>query len=272
MVYTGEAKKELRALLDESGRELISRTEETRQKRMTGLLLQRQAEALDILDCVEAKAETVYTGPLGEKKKSRAMAVLTHPALTLALPFAAAAVLLATGLTGLWGIVSIGVIAVLMIQAVLRLAAEKKDAEPKIEARAEAGLNIERARRQIDHMVKQVEIDTQEMSAAFAPRDGEQLKRLGRDTVRIFNYLYEAKLDDPQARELDEPLSQTRLLMSKMGLATVEYGPETRKFFTVERAEYPSQTRRPAVIMEKTGEVMSLGERIEDSRAAAAQG
>ena len=38
MVYTGEAKKELRALLDESGRELISRTEETRQKEKSSMI------------------------------------------------------------------------------------------------------------------------------------------------------------------------------------------------------------------------------------------
>ena len=87
MVQAG--KKELKEHVDQSGRQLIQQTEETSMKRLIGLLIRRQSDALDLLDCVEAKAETGLEAPGRKPFGQRLLSSAPQPAVSLLLSVAA---------------------------------------------------------------------------------------------------------------------------------------------------------------------------------------
>ena len=278
MTYIQEGKRQLREGLETAGRELIQRTEETRQRRLTGLLLRRQGEALDWLDCVEAKAEASFDAPAKKSFGEKVLAVFAHPAATLLLALAALVLCGMTGSTLLtvtereagsaglngtpWWILSLAAIVLLILQAVVRLVTERKKQETAPKVYAESVLDLDRGKAISNRLLQQISIDSEEIAAVYAREPGEELRPLEEDAAKLFADLYETQQDHPEVMELEDALSRVKLLLRKLGLHPAEYGPETRRYFHVETADFPSQMRYPAVLRTKNAEVILTGEYI----------
>ena len=273
MVQAG--KKELKEHVDQSGRQLIQQTEETSMKRLIGLLIRRQSDALDLLDCVEAKAETGLEAPGRKPFGQRLLSAAAHPAVSLLLSVAAliftamtaSAALSASESTGgsPWWMISLALLVILLIQSVLRLATDRQRRQELPKPWAEATLDLDRAKARMDHLLKQAEIDSEEIAAIYATEPGEELRPLEEDVARLFSFLYEAKMDNPDVLELDESLSKVKQLMRRLDLRPVPYGPDNRRYFRVETADYPSQMRYPAVLRGSSGELLLPGAYVERS-------
>ena len=124
-------------------------------------------------------------------------------------------------------------------------------------------IEIDNKQKEID--AKQAEIDSEEIAAIYATEPGEELRPLEEDVARLFSFLYEAKMDNPDVLELDESLSKVKQLMRRLDLRPVPYGPDNRRYFRVETADYPSQMRYPAVLRGSSGELLLPGAYVERS-------
>ena len=273
-------KNELKEYTKRSGMDLIKGMQETRQKRVMGVLIQRQSDALDVLDCVQAQTGMPYD-PMEKENRGRLQMILTSPIMTMlstlgALVFTFLAALNAQHASAeaipashrYWLLILLFVLLILG-QAVFRLVLSiktraKRSAMPAPEV--QVLLDVDKARVQTEKRLSRLMTDSEAICGMF---DGQYLEGANAyqdELVKLYASLYEAKVDRPDCAEMNYSLTLAEMLLRQLGLKTVIYSEEKKALFNVEKEDYPNQMRFPAIVLEKTGEVVKKGEYIQNTR------
>ena len=276
-------KKDLKQYLGHTGMGIVKEMQDTNHKRVMGALIQRLCDDLDILDYVQSQVQRPDEAAAKENKGT-IRAILASPVVTLLLAVGALAFAFLCCLN-IWRMPADAVnpvfvfdqnwlllllFALLLLgQAVFQLAIRAK-AKAAIQSAPEAQLmlDVERAKVQMEKQLTKLIADAEAICGMFQNQQLESTNTYEDELVKLFTSLYEAKVDRPDCEEFNYSLTMAEMMLRKIGLKLTPYSDEHRALFTVETEDYPSQMRFPAIVRERTGEVVKKGEYIQNIHAA----
>lgn len=262
MIAIQNGKNELKELIRTTGHTMIESAEETQQKRIIGTISQRLQDAMNVLDSVEA-----CTAGGGGNPKKKVSEILLHPAVSLLLGMCALTFGVLTIVTGNtagnpWTVWLILPLVLLLAQAVYGLirGQEMKAAQEKDTAMA--GIDLLQAKVTVTKLAGTMLGDSKAIADMFT----EEKRRAGNDfeneVIKLYCNLYEAQIDNPETEDLNYVVTLTEMLLRKMGIRKVIYTPEQANLFNIQDEDYHDEMRTPALIREKTGELVRKGEYI----------
>lgn len=272
-------KKDLKQYLGHTGMGIIKEMQDTNQKRVMGALVQRVGDDLDMLDYVQAQV-LMPDETAAKENRGTVRAILTSPIVTLLLAGGAMAFVFLCW-QNFWRM-SVHVVkpafvfdpnwlllllfALLLFgQAIFQLVirAKAKSAAPSA-PEAQLMLDAERAKVQMEKQLSKLINDTEAICGMFQNQQLESVNTYEDELVKLFASLYEAKVDRPDCEEFNYSLTMAEMMLRQIGLKAVPYSEEQKALFTVETEDYPSQMRYPAIVRERTGEVVKKGEYIQN--------
>ena len=275
-MYMQKGKNELKDCLKESGMKIIEGLEETAQKRVMGVLVQRQSEALDVLDCVTASVRPPCDGRSG-KKKFTPDQILLSPVLTILFGLGSVVFTFICALSGRpdpaagtepaalnlrWLFVLLFSLLILG-QAVYRLVGKaKSEGSASALPAAEVTLDAGAAKLKLEKQLSRLMNDSAAICGMFRNQALEGANTYEDELVRLYAALYEAKVDRPDCGEFSYSLTLAEMMLRQIGLKTVPYSDEQKNLFHVETEDYHDEMRFPAVVRMKTGELVKKGEYI----------
>jgi len=271
MTTIQNGKKELKELIRTTGYKMIEDVEETSRKRIIGTISQRLEDAFNVLDAAEAYTAEEAAAEGRKPLKETVIQILLHPAVTLVLTVSAMAFgILSISLGGpvpqvntAWAVRMILVLAVLLAQGIfsLVLRAGKKEA-PKETPPAQPGIDLMKAKVTATKLAGTMLGDSKAIAELFT----EEKRRAGNDfeseVVKLYCSLFETRLDNPDVGDLSYGVTLAEMLLRKMGIRSVSYTPENEKLFEIQYEDYHDEMRAPALVREKTGELVRKGEYI----------
>ena len=275
-------KKDLKQYLGHAGMGTIKEMQDISQKRVMGALVQRMGDDLDMLDYVQAQV-LMPDETAAKENKGTIRAILTSPVVTLLLAVGAIAfAFLCTQnfhrmpadtvnpffvFDQNWLLLLLCAL-LLLGQAIFQLVikAKAKAALPSA-PEAQLMLDVERAKVQMEKQLSKLITDTEAICGMFQNQQLESNNTYEYELVKLFTSLYEAKVDRPDCEEFNYSLTMAEMMLRQIGLKAVPYSDEQKALFTVETEDYPSQTRYPAIVRERTGEVVRKGEYIQNIHA-----
>ncbi len=269
MTAIQNGREELRELIRNTGHTMIDKAEETQQKRIIGTISQRLEDALGVLDSVEAEAAEQAAASGGKSLKEKAVKLLLHPAVSVGLLVCAMVpgvflIALAGDETQcrIWAIRLMLVLALILARAVFGLVRASRKEAAREKPAAVAGIDLMRAKVTVTKLAGTMLGDSKAIAAMFA----EEKRRAGdtfeNEVIRMYSSLYEARIDNPEVEDLNYVITLAEMLLRKMGIREVLYTPEQENLFDIQEADYRDEMRVPALIREKTGEVVRKGEYI----------
>ena len=281
--YTGmktamrTVKDDLKDYVKRSGMKAASGMEDTNRKRMMGVLVQRQADALDLLDCVKTKAE--MPSGMVEAKKNAKDYLISSPLFTLlfslsVICFTAIAVCsvrpeaFAPGapvfVNNHWKFILLFAL-LIAGQSIYRLVRRAKTAahsQPQPEARLL--LDVDVAKVQLEKQLSRFMNDSEAVCGMFQSQQLDGMNAYEDELVKLYASLYEAKVDLPECEEFNYSLTMAEVMLRQIGLKTVAYSEERKALFNIDVEDYRDEMRFPAIVREKTGEVVRKGEYIQN--------
>lgn len=282
--YTGmktamlTGKDELKDYVKRSGMKAVSSMEDTNRKRVMGVLIQRQSEALDLLDCVKAKAH-MPSETVEAKKKAKLEYLISSPLFTLLFAFS---VICSTSIAvcsvrsdafapGTPVFVNNHWLFILLFalliagQAIYRLVKRAKPTAPvQPKPEAEVLLDVDAAKVLLEKQLSRLITDSEAVCGMFQSQRLDGMNAYEDELVRLYTSLYEAKVDRPECEEFNYSLTMAEMMLRQIGLKTVPYSEEQKKLFNIEVEDYRDEMRFPAIVREKTGEVVRKGEYIQN--------
>ena len=275
MMYLQKGKNELKEYVKQSGVKAIGTLEDTMQKRVLGMLVQRQGEALDLMDDVQAAVRA----PLAEvpgRKRIRSDQILLSPVITAALSVAAIVFTFISALSGRpvpaenagggiqWQWLWVLLAALLILgQAVYGLIRKNGADKPeKVQITAELTLDLDRARLRQEKQLSRLMNDSQAVCAMFRGQQLDGANLCEDELVKLYASLFEAKVDRPDVAEISYSLTMAELLLRQHGLTPVPYSEEKKTLFNIGNEDYHDELRCPAIVRTKTGTLVRKGEYI----------
>lgn len=277
MEYLQTGKNRLKEYVKKSGSEAINSVGEIGQKRVLGVLTQRRGEALDLLDCLEARVDAPYLeSGASRKRKPDVEALLVSPAVTIAL--ALIALIAASFLTIIgassppvnlpvkWSVILLLSILLLLGQAIYAISRKPKakatEAEP---ARAQIMLDVDKATMLLSKQNGKLVTDSQSICDMFSGRQMDSLNSFTGELVKMYASLFEARVDNPATEDFNYSLTLAELLLKRAGLKAIPYSEEKKSLFDIQEEAYRDEMRCPAIIREKDGVLIRKGEYIKNS-------
>ena len=275
-------KKELKQYLGNTGMGIIKEMQDTNQKRVMGALVKLLGDDLDMVDYVQAQV-LMPDETAAKENKGTIRAILTSPVVTLLLSIGAIAFAFLC-CQNFWRMSVNAVkpvfvfdqnwlllllfVLLLLGQAIFQLVikAKAKAALPSA-PEVQLMLDVERAKVQMEKQLSKLITDTEAICGMFQNQQLESNNTYEDELVKLFTSLYEAKVDRPDCEEFNYSLTMAEMRLRQIGLKAVPYSDEQKALFTVETEDYPSQTRYPAIVRERTGEVVRKGEYIQNIHA-----
>ncbi len=270
MTYLQNGKNELKDYVKASGLKVIESLEETSQKRVLGVLVQRQGEALDLLDCVQVKTRPEYAE---KTRKITLDGIVLSPVLPALFALGATVFTLICVLSAkpqpegaapdlrwlyvlLFSLLTLG-------QSVYHLVRKAGAKRPQaVKPSAEAVLDTDAAKLKLEKQLSRLMSDSEALCCMFHNQKLEGAGAYEDELVKLFASLYEAKVDRPDCEEFSYSLTLAEMMLRQLGLRTVPYSEENSRLFNIETEDYHDEMRTPAVVRAKTGEVVRKGEYI----------
>ncbi len=276
MEYLQTGKNRLKEYVKKSGSEAINSAGEVGQKRVLGILTQRRGEALDLLDCIEARADAPYLeSSASRKRKLDVEALLVSPAIAIAL--ALIALIAASFQTFIgasnppvnlpvkWSVILLLSILLLLGQAIYAISRKPKAKEAEAEpARVQIMLDVDKATMLLSKQNSKLVTDSQSICDMFSGRQMDSMNTFTGELVKMFASLYEAKVDNPTTEDFNYSLTLAELLLKRAGLKAVPYSEEKKNLFDIQEEDYRDEMRCPAIIREKDGVLIRKGEYIKN--------
>ena len=271
-------KDELKDYVKRSGMKAVSEMESTDRKRVMGVLVQRQADALDVLDCVKAKAEMPYDAAT-RMKKGKLEQIISSPIFTLLFAFcvidfaflavssfrADAAVQAASGSANTAWILTLVCAFLILGQSIYRLVRRAKTASPsQPQPEARLLLDADAAKVQLEKQLSRFMNDSEAICGMFQSQRLDGMNAYEDELVKLYASLYEAKVDRPECEEFNYSLTIAEMMLRQIGLKAVPFSEEQKQLFNIEVEDYRDEMRTPAIVREKTGEVVRKGEYIQN--------
>lgn len=265
-------KDELKDYVKRSGMKAVSEMEGTERKRVMGVLTQRQADALDVLDCVKAKAEMPYDAATG-MKKGKLEQIVSSPIFTLLFAFcvidftflAASSFRAASGPENTAWILTLLFAFLILGQSIYRLVRRAKAASPsRPQPEARLLLDVDAAKVQLEKQLSRFMNDSEAICGMFQSQRLDSMNTYEEELVKLYASLYEAKVDRPECEEFNYSLTMAEMMLRRIGLKAVPYSQEQKHMFNIEVEDYRDEMRFPAIVREKTGEVVRKGEYIQN--------
>ena len=273
-------KKDLKQYLGHAGMGIIKEMQDISQKRVMGALVKLLGDDLDMLDYAQAQVQ-MPDKAVTQENKGTIRAILTSPVVTLLLAMGAIAFTLLCSqnfrripadtvnpvfvFDQNWLLLLLCAL-MLLGQAIFLIKAKAKPSLPSA-PEAQLMLDVERAKVQMEKQLSKLITDTEAICGMFQNQQLESANTYEDELVKLFASLYEAKVDRPDCEEFNYSLTMAEMMLRQIGLKAVPYSEEQKALFTVETEDYPSQMRFPAVIRERTGEVVKKGEYIQNIHA-----
>ena len=270
-------KKDLKQYLGHAGMGIIKEMQDINQKRVMGALVKLLGDDLDMLDYVQAQVH-LPDETLAQENKGTIRAILTSPVVTLLLAMGAIAFTLLCSqnfrripaetvnpvfvFDQNWLLLLLCAL-MLLGQAIFLIKAKAKPSLPSA-PEAQLMLDVERAKVQVEKQLSKLITDTEAICGMFQNQQLESANAYEDELVKLFASLYEAKVDRPDCEEFNYSLTMAEMMLRQIGLKAVPYSEEQKALFTVETEDYPSQMRFPAVVRERTSEVVKKGEYIQN--------
>lgn len=273
-----KGKDELKDYVKRSGMKAVGGMEDTNRKRVMGVLLQRQADALDVLDCVKAEAEMPYDAAAG-KKKGKLEQIISSPVFTLLFALGAivytflavfsfrsdAAARTAPGFANNAWIYVLLLSLLILGQSVYRLVKRAKAAVPsQPQPKVRLLLDMDAAKVQLEKRLSRLMNDSEAVCGMFQSQRLDGMNAYEDELVKLYASLYEAKVDRPECEEFNYSLTMAELMLRQIGLKAVPYSEEQKQLFNIDVEDYRDEMRVPAIVREKTGEVVRKGEYIQN--------
>ena len=277
MMYLQKGKKELKEYAKQAGLEIIGKMDDTSRERVMGVLSQRQNDALDVLDCVKAKAQLPFQAP--EKSKDKLEEIISSPVLTFLLAFSAinctflsvasvrsdAAVQSGAGFLHHQWLLILFFALMILGQAVYRMVKKAKKAPASQPLpQADAVLDTDQAKVLLQKQLSRLITDSEAVCGMLRQEQLEGRTMYEDDLVKLYASLCETKADRPDCEEINYSLTVAEMMLRQLGLKPLPYSEERKKLFTVEVEDYHNEMRCPAIIREKTGELVKKGEYIQN--------
>ncbi|MBR0227732.1 MAG: hypothetical protein IJQ62_05225 [Clostridia bacterium] len=277
MEYLQTGKNRLKEYVKKSGSEAINSVGEIGQKRVLGVLTQRRGEALDLLDCLEARVDAPYLeSGASRKRKPDVEALLVSPAVTIVL--ALIALIAASFLTIIgassppvnlpvkWSVILLLSILLLLGQAIYAISRKPKakatEAEP---ARAQIMLDVDKATMLLSKQNGKLVTDSQSICDMFSGRQMDSMNSFTGELVKMYASLFEARVDNPATEDFNYSLTLAELLLKRAGLKAIPYSEEKKSLFDIQEEAYRDEMRCPAIIREKDSVLIRKGEYIKNS-------
>ena len=265
VLLTADTEYLLQEQLKEKGMELIAAEEDMNRGRISGTMLQRYIEILEVLGCVYARTQPFCAGG-SRKQPGRVVKILMNPIVSVILSVAGLAGTVISVQTGEW-IHTVVILSLLIGQSILRLVMEPSGKDKMPLPDSDVVIDTERAQLILDRVVSKLDTDAESISNMFSMQHLDRDLETENEIIRIYASLYEARLDNPDADDFSYAVSLTGLLLQNMGFKLVEYSEADKKLFNVELADYHDEMRCPAIINEKTGELVHKGYYIKNNHS-----
>lgn len=277
MEYLQTGKNRLKEYVKKSGSEAINSVGEIGQKRVLGVLTQRRGEALDLLDCLEARVDAPYLeSGASRKRKLDVEALLVSPAIAIAL--ALIALIAASFQTFIgasnppvnlpvkWSVILLLSILLLLGQAIYAISRKPKAKEAEAEpARAQIMLDVDKATMLLSKQNGKLVTDSQSICDMFSGRQMDSMNSFTGELVKMYASLFEARVDNPPTEDFNYSLTLAELLLKRAGLKAIPYSEEKKSLFDIQEEAYRDEMRCPAIIREKDGVLIRKGEYIKNS-------
>lgn len=277
MEYLQTGKNRLKEYVKKSGSEAINSVDEIGQKRVLGVLTQRRGEALDLLDCLEARVDAPYLeSGASRKRKPDVEALLVSPAVTIAL--ALIALIAASFLTIIgassppvnlpvkWSVILLLSILLLLGQAIYAISRKPKAKEAEAEpARVQIMLDVDKATMLLSKQNGKLVTDSQSICDMFSGRQMDSMNTFTGELVKMYASLFEARVDNPTTEDFNYSLTLAELLLKRAGLKAIPYSEEKKSLFDIQEEAYRDEMRCPAIIREKDSVLIRKGEYIKNS-------
>lgn len=251
----------------------VQEIKDDRQKRILGVLAQRQMEGLRILECVQAREEVSQEKG---RQKPGIDQLIRSPVLSLALltmALVSGVIVVASGASGAaagntqWSLILICSVLLAAGQAIYQLVKGKEKKDPAaVRPKPELVIDQDKARMLLDRQCRNHLADSQAICEMFTAEYEENVGNFEADLLRLYPSLYEASVDHPEVEDLRFGITLVKMMLRKCGLEAVPYSEERKNLFNVEEADYQDQMRYPAIVRAQTGELMKKGEYIRNIR------
>ena len=123
-------------------------------------------------------------------------------------------------------------------------------------------LDTEQAKVQMEKQLSRLIADSEAVCGMFQSQALDGMNAYEDELEKLYASLYEAKLDRPECEEFNYSLTMAEMMLRQIGLKTVAYSEEKKKLFNIDVEDYRDEMRTPAIVREKTGEVVRKGEYI----------